>query len=263
MFFEGNNRFYLAGQALLLDEEGPDRETATSEWAAKYIIPNAANSYVLGKFVEADRANNNKQFFRMGDLLLAKPTISYAPLNINHDPRNIVGSYIASEFQYPADEEGNPHIEALSAIWKYYFPEAYTVAQNAFAQGALFYSMEAVPRTISSMGGSDDTAQYAYEGRTSPNYPQEINERSCDAIVLNNPHFVGGALVVPPARPGWSRADVKQMSQIVKEQWETAEAIYEGVQEAAPNLDPSTWESLMGELILMAKKKKMKKSGAY
>lgn len=264
MFYEGNNRIYLAGPAFILSDAQLTMETASSEWAAKYLIPNQANGYVLGKFVEADKANNNKQYFRMGDLLMSQPTISYAPLNINHDARNIIGSFIASEMQYPIEADGNPHVEALAAMWKFYFPEAYDLAQRAFAQGSLFYSMEAVPRTISTIGGSDDEKSYAYEGRVSPNYPTEINERSCEAIVLNNPHFVGGALIVPPARPGWSNADIKQISKFVNEQWESAEAIYEGVQQIAPNAEVQAWEHMMGELIKLAtddKNKAKKKKG--
>lgn len=251
MFFEGNDRIYLAGEAWIMGEMRPGVEVATSEWAADHIIPNDANSYVLGRFVEADKANNNKQYFKLGDLLLAQPTIANAPLNINHQSSPI-GTFLASEMQYPVSDEGNPYVESLAAMWKHYYPEAYKAVQAAFASGNLFFSMEAVPQTLSTIGGSDDTAEYTYEGRNSPNYPDEINARSCDAIVLNKPHFVGGALIVPPARPGWSKADVKQMSHFIDKQWETAEAIYAGVQDMAPGLDPKTWELMMGELILMA-----------
>jgi hypothetical protein len=264
MFFEGNNRIYIGGQAWLFDGTA---EHASSDWAAKYVISNEANSYILGRFVEADKANNNKQYFKMGDLLMNQPTISYAPLNINHQS-SPVGAFVASEMQYPAGVEENAHIEALAVMWKHYYPDVFSKVQQAFAEAALFYSMETVPRSLSTIGGSDDAAEYAYEGRTSPNYPTEINERSCEAIILNGPHFVGGALIIPPVRPGWSQADVKQLSRFMNEQWETAENLYEGVAEATPHLDPKTWELIMGELILaamqklgtdeMKKKKKMK-----
>lgn len=261
MFFEGNNRIYLGGEAWIMGEVKPGMEVATSEWAASYMIPNPANGYLLGQFVEADRSNNNKQYFKLGDLLLAQPTISYAPLNINHSDQ-AVGAFIASEMQYPMGEDDHPYIETLSAIWKHYFPEAYKDVQRAFAEKTLFLSMEAVPQSLSTIGGSDDTAQYAYEGRSSKNYPDEINDRSCEAIVLNNPHFVGGACIIPPARPGWNKADVKQLSRFMKEEWENAETIYEGVKETLPEADPAVWEEIMAALILMAQeeaKKKLKK----
>ncbi len=252
MFFEGNDRIYLAGPAWLLGEHSdarPDMEQASAEWATAHMIPNEANSYILGQFVEADKANNNKQFFRLGDLLMAQPTIAYAPVNINHQS-SPVGAFIASEMQYPK-ENGNPYIDALSAIWKVYFPTAYEKVQRAYSEGNLYYSMEAVPRTLSTIGGTDDTIEYAYEGRTSKNYPEEINKRTCDGIVLNRPHFVGGALIVPPVKPGWSKADVKQMSHFMQKQWETAEEIYSGAAQMAPESGPEVWEAIMGELILM------------
>ena len=252
MFFEGNNRIYIGGAAQILGDYGlAGVEVATSEWASKYIVPNEANAHILGRFVEADRANNNKQFFRMGDLLMAQPTISNAPMNLNHQTSPI-GAYIASEFQYPKGEDENPYIEALSIFWKHYFPDQWAIVQQAWAEGSLFYSMEAVPKSLSTIGGSDDEAEYAYEGRQSPNYPEEINERSCDAIVLNSPHFVGGALIVPPAKPGWSNADIKAVSKFVHEQWETAEAVYEAVKAETPHLDPATWERMMTDLLLLA-----------
>lgn len=251
MYFEGNNRIYMAGEAWLIGAIRQDIEVATSEWAKNYMVPNQANSYLIGQFVEADRANNNKQYFKLGDLLVAQPTISYAPLNVNHEGEP-VGAFVASEMQYPKSEDEHPYIETLAAMWKHYYPKAYEAIQKAYAEKSLFLSMEAVPQSLSTIGGSDDTAEYAYEGRTSKNYPDEINERSCEAIVLNNPHFVGGAAIIPPARPGWSKADVKQLSHLVEKNWERAEAIYSGVQEMAPELDSKAWEIMMGELILMA-----------
>lgn len=251
MHFEGENRIYIGGQATLLDDIG-SKEVA-SEWAAKHIIPNPANAWVLGNFVEADRPNNNKQMFALGDLQMYQPTISYAPMNINHSPRHVVGTFVASEMLHPQGEGEHAIVEALSAFWKYYFPDEYGMVAKAHQDGGVFFSMEAVPREISSVGGSDDSKRYPYEGRVSPNYPKDINERAVDGILLHNPHFVGGALVIPPARPGWSRADIKQISKFMHEEWMKAEAIYEGVKNDMPHLDATAWETLMGELILLEK----------
>lgn len=253
MFYEGTNRIYMAGPAWMLDGS-LGMEVASSDWASKHMIENEANSYILGRFVEADRANNNKQYFRLGDLLSAQPTISYAPVNINHQSTP-VGTFIASEMQYPKDDKDHPYIEALAAVWKHYYPDAYAAIQRAYSEGNLFYSMEAVPRTLQTIGGSDDAATYEYQGRTSPTYPREINERSCEGIVLNGPHFVGGALIIPPVKPGWNKADVKQMSMFMEQQWETAEEIYAGAQAMAPHADSSVWEAIMGELILIGLEK--------
>lgn len=243
--FEGQNRFYLGARAHLLEN---DREVA-SDWAQKHIVSNPAHAWVLGRFVESDKANNNNQYFSLEDLRVHRPTIANAPLNINHSARNIVGAFVASDLIYPDTEDLNPYIESLGVVWRYYFPEEYQQVQKANAEGSLFYSMEAVPRAVASVGGSDDSVEYPYEGRTSPNYPAEINERTVP-VRLIDPHFVGGALIIPPVKPGWSNADVKQVAKFMNERWQDAELAYAGIQAAAPDLDPASWEALMGELIL-------------
>jgi len=247
--FEGKDRFYFGARAVLLEN---DRETA-SEWATKHIVSNPAHAWVLGRFVESDKANNNNQYFALDDLRIYKPTIANAPLNINHSARNIVGAFVASDLIYPDTEDLNPYIESLGVVWRYYFPEEYQMIQRANAEASLYYSMECVPRAIASVGGSDDSAEYPYEGRTSPNYPDELNERSV-AMRLIDPHFVGGALIIPPVKPGWSNAEVKQVAKFMDDRWREAELAYDFVKENSPDLDPQKWEELMGELILMASK---------
>lgn len=258
MLYEGNDRFWIAGQGFVIDPV--EHEVASEDWTAPHINNNPANAYVVGRFVEADRPNQNKQTFRLAHLIAAQPTISYAPLNINHDARQIVGSFIATKIVHPEEQAAdgeplNPYIEALSAFWRYYFPDSYGIVQKAHSEGSLFYSMECLPTHLSTIGGVDDTQMYPYEGRTSANYPSEINDRSCAGILMHNPHFVGGALVVPPARPGWKKADVKTISKFLEEHFGTAENMYQSIQAAAPHLSPEQWEAIMGELILIAQQR--------
>lgn len=248
---EGNDRFYFGAQATLIET---DREIA-SEWAGKHILLNPAHAFVLGKFVEADRANKNQQYFALDSLKNSQPTIAHAPMNINHNPRNIVGAFVASEMIYPTGEasddmQTNPYIESLGVFWKYYFPDEYRTVQEAAKTGSLFYSMECVPRAISSIGGVDDTKEYPYEGRQSPNYPDELNARTVP-MKLVDPHFVGGALVIPPAKPGWDRAEVTQVSKWMEDNWKEAELAYEGMKNAAPHLTALEWEVMMGELMVL------------
>lgn len=250
--YEGKNRFYFGARAHLIEN---DREMA-SDWAVPHIVHNPAHAWVIGRFVEADRANNNKQYFRLGDLQVAQPTITYAPMNINHSWRNIVGAYTASELVYPTGEAAaesddglNPFIESLGVVWKYYFPDEFRLVQAANSQGKLFFSMEAIPESLSTIGGSDDEASYPYEGRISPNYPSEINERSCSGIVLNKPHFTGGALIIPPVNPGWSNADVTQVAKYMGDSLREAEKAYEEISMAAPDLAAQQWEAMMDELL--------------
>lgn len=251
--FEGEDRFYLGARATILDDS---REVA-SEWAVRHIHPNPAYAFILGRYVEADNANQNKQFFPLSQLQAAQSSITHAPMNINHNSRNVVGAFTATEMIYPttesaSDDGSNPYIESLAVFWKFYFPDEYRAVQMANSQSGLHYSMEAIPESLSTIGGSDDAATYPYEGRTSPNYPEEINSRSVDAIVLNKPHFVAGALIIPPEKPGWKGADARQVANLMRSHQEEAEAAYEAMRTGAPEGDPASWEAMMQSLLLKA-----------
>jgi hypothetical protein len=53
-------------------------------------------------------------------------------------------------------------------------------------------------------------------------------------------------------QPGWARADIKQISQIVKEHADAAEALYSGLAEDAPESDAQAWEQVMTQIMLEA-----------
>jgi hypothetical protein len=143
---EGKNSFFLGDRAELLPT---DRDLA---WAEQYVKPNPALKYVLGRYVEADRANHNRQYWALNDLLMSQPSIQHAPMNLLHAPRSAVGTFIASEMMYPvagetqenAFEYDNPYIEALGAFWTYYFPQEFKLVEAAHASGNLFFSMECI-----------------------------------------------------------------------------------------------------------------------
>lgn len=247
--YEGQNRIYIGMEARLIENE---REIA-SEWAAKHVLLNPAHAWVLGRFVESDRANKNQQYFALGDLQMANPTIAHAPMNINHNARNIVGAYVASELIYPtgedaSDETLNPYIESLAVVWKYYFPDEYRAIQKAAANGGLYYSMECVPQAVSTVGGEDDSKTYPYQGRQSPTYPRELNERSVP-MKLHAPHFVGGALVLAPEKPAWNKADVQQVSSFMNDSWLAAEKAYATSAPTTPEMTADEWEAAMGTVV--------------
>lgn len=253
-WIEGDRSFFLGAQAHLIED---DRETASS-WASKYVIANPAYSWVVGRFVESDKANNNKQLFSLKGLQLAKPSIQHAPMNMNHSNRRIVGAYVASELLYPTVAEGeeaqavesaslNPYIESLGVVWKHYFPDEHMLISKANQEGALYYSMECVPSHVQCTGEGGCEETYEYAGRVSPTYCDHINKMESDKYLIN-PWFTAGAIIVPPVKPGWVNADVKQM---VAQQAELAERIYTGVQEDTPHLSATQWEGLMQQFMAL------------
>lgn len=99
-YIEGERSFFLGAQASLIVE---DREIA-STWAQKYVLPNPAHRFLLGRFVEADKANNNRQLFSLKGLQVARPTIQHAPMNMNHSSKRVVGAFVATDLIYPTDQ---------------------------------------------------------------------------------------------------------------------------------------------------------------
>lgn len=104
---EGNRSFFIGAPATLIGAD--DRETAS--WASPHIQHNPAYKWVLGRFVEADRANNNRQLFSLEGLQIARPTIAHAPMNMSHDTRRVVGAYVAAELLYPTGGAATAAVE--------------------------------------------------------------------------------------------------------------------------------------------------------
>lgn len=251
--YEGNRAFYLTCAAHILDTS---KELA---WAESYVVENSALKWIKGRYAEADRANLNRQYFGMENLKFGQPLLAHAPLNINHTPL-IVGAYAASEIVYPTgegaedDDQGlNPYLDALSVFWKHYFPDEYQEVEKAHKAGQLFYSMECVPDEIACTGDAGCGRSFEYSGRSHATYCDHLNDPKSGVIKdLIRPHFTAGALIVPPVKPGWHKADIKQISQIVKDHAEQAETLYSGLEADAPEGDVALWEQVMAEILLEA-----------
>lgn len=252
---EGNSRFYMAGMASIVEE---DREVA---WAQPHITRQADLKWILGNFVQAETPNSNGHIVTTADLEEAMKTIPHKPLNINHAPGRRVGTYTAAEMVYPtgenaAGEPEPPIVEALAAFWHYYEPEIYPAIQMAHQEGQLFFSMETVPQSITCKGkgefaGCDKT--YEYAGRQSPTYCDHLNE-AASRKVLHKPHYTAGALIVPPVRPGWKHADVKEITSLIEADVAQAERVYAEVASAVPHEDSHTWERIMTHLLAIGSK---------
>lgn len=240
----GENSYFMGAQAFLLDTE---RELA-SDWASKHISQNPAIKWVLGRFVEANARNNNRQAWALEDLRIHQPTIDHAPMNMVHQARHIVGTYVATEMIYPTEESAagdptNPYVEALGAFWRYYFQEEYAAVQKAHDEGSLFFSMECVAQTIKFEDvASGKTEEFPYRGPFDESYGDW--NKSDATRWLNKPHFLAGALIVPPVKPGWSNATIKSLSQYMDQHSELAEQVYSSVGTQAPHLSADQIESI-------------------
>lgn len=237
-----NGTVRFISQAIIIDD---DTEIA---WAEKYIRSNDHHGWILGKYVEADQANLNRQFFELEDLRESAGTLVHAPLNIGH-AYPPVGAFVATELLYPEtadDGAGNPFLEALSVMWKSAFPVEFKAVEAAYKAGKLAYSMEAKPSTVTCGGDHGCGQTFEYAGRTDPTYCSHINKPTTDTYrVLNKPDFTGGALIIPPVMPGWANADVTQVASRRETSMAEQEETYDVIAEEFAHLSPSEWEAMM------------------
>lgn len=252
VLIETTRGIHFGGRAMLLGDD--DRECA---WAEQWIRHDPDLKWILGNYVEADNANSNGHIFPLEDLKEAQATIANKPLNMLHQARRIVGNYVAVEMLYPvegASAGANPHIEALSCFYRYYFPEEFKAVEAAQAEGAIFYSMEAVPASLTC--AVDDCGQeFAYRGRAHDSYCAHLKEPVA-ARRLNRPHFKGGALIIPPVLPGWKGADIKEITALIERDAEDAETLYEAFKQQGPHLESSQWEAAMVAVLRMIEEDK-------
>ncbi len=253
---EGPRSVWLGAEAWLVDGS---RELA---WAENLIVDNPAYRWVLGRYVEANQPNDNGHVFDLDDLRASQPSLVHAPLNMIHRADRVVGCYVGSELIYPvAGDPGagaplaaaattNPYMEALAAFYKYYFPDELAQIEAAHNQGSLFFSMEAVPSSLTCLH-ADCNKEFPYQGRRSPAYCGHLNELAARRR-LNKPHFVGGALIIPPVTPAWRRADITELSKLLETHALEAEMAHNAIAELTPNAEPSAWEQAMFLVMLAA-----------
>jgi hypothetical protein len=230
-----------------------DREVA---WAAakEKIRTRPDMGWLVGRYLATDVANENGHIFRLADIEAAHKRIVHTPLNMLHRSTHVIGSYVAAELVLPSTDESailkrvadqvsgaaveTAHVEALAAVWRYVFPEEWATIRAANEEGTLFYSMEAVPTSVTC---PTCTTTCAYAGPASDSYCEHMATAGGPKI-LDDPLFVGGAIVVPPARPGWRNADITELATA-----EQAEEVYDQLTEHG--LDPAWAEQLMAQLL--------------
>lgn len=252
---------------------------ATTEMAAMWgevPNPNPHMLWMQGRFVGGERPNRNGAFWSAGDLEVGKPTVTHGPLNWLHEDKHVIGTIADAKFvpipgggglqvqdpgngDFPtaaseqsreqAAETADPHIIALSAIWKWVYPQESSVVQMASEAGLLAYSMECISEAVQCVrneeadlgcGQSFPYMEYA-RGMTCPHLKERATVRR-----LVNPTFLGGAVIVPPSRPGWADADARVMAAAA----DMAEKAYD--QAGRPDIPSSTWEQMMAGVITFA-----------
>lgn len=261
---ETGKGLYFTGQAALAKSEqdvSAEFSAATGGWQIEDANPYI--QWITGDFVEADNANTNKQFWTKGDLELADYSIRYAPLNMVHKFRNPVGFYAATrtidlvreddEAKDDEEPQGSMKIEALSGLWSHIFPFESALVEQADEKGLLFYSMECRGTHLTCAGdaGCGETFEYM----KTDDHCEHLKDRASIRHIVN-PTFRGGALIVPPVKPGWGKAKASIYSEAVVEQAkkfaEQNEQQYTALNADGAGITASAWEMLMSQVMTVS-----------
>lgn len=275
MVLDQGRSTYLINTAKLVRTQtdvSSDLAAAVSDDSWSVQDSNPFIQWIAGDFVEADNANSNTQFWTAGDLELAEYTIRYAPLNMVHKFRQPIGFYAATKtvklerdaadllLSKPEEKAGSMKIQALSGLWTHIFPFEAAQAEAADEAGLLFYSMEC--RGTHLTCGTDESkglvgCGLTFEYMQVDTHCEHLQERSSVRHIVN-PTFRGGALIVPPVRPGWKGAEASVLSDAVMQEAaafaEQNEEQYKTLNAAGTDLSSSAWETLMAQVVASTKK---------
>ncbi len=215
-----NGKTIITGQANVFGQ--PD-DSMPRELAAAWETASAQNphfQWIEGRFVEADRPNRNKAAWSSQDLEMGEPTVAHGPLNWLHDERHIIGTIAAAKLVVVGERQAagiaedipKTHIRALAPVWSYIYPAEARQIARASEEKKLWYSMECVSREVACLQEGCSHTQSYRDYMLAPqtrcdHVKQGGNRRFAD------PSFLGGAIIIPPVRPGWGGANATVMRQ--------------------------------------------------
>lgn len=190
---------------------GPVREIA---------MANAGFTYLRGRFVEADTPNSNGALWTTADLELGQNTVAGGPLNWLHDDHKIIGSLLDGSLVAGREAAGTQpaignHIETTAAVWRFLFPQQADAIEKAAADKGLYFSMECISREVACVdaeGRPGCGESFSYEDYDAGKTCTHLRERSSLRRFVD-PIFLGGAVIVPPVRPGWANAEAEVVRQ--------------------------------------------------
>jgi len=258
LLIERNNRLFLANTARVVRAASDVTEdfAAAADWEFDTKSGSPFIKWIAGDFVEADNPNQNKQFWTKDDLAMGEYSIKYAPLNMLHKQRQPVGFFASTrtiDLSQDKASTGTAKIEALSGLWSHIFPFESAVVDQADEAGSLFYSMEVRGTHVHCAGENGCDKQFEY--MKPEDHCSHIKERTSIRHIVN-PTFRGGALIIPPVKPGWASAHANVYEQAIRDEAsryaELTEVAYRQVTDGGSEVSPAAWEHLMATVISMS-----------
>lgn len=187
----------------------------TKAWQAT-TAANPNFMWIEGRFVEADQANRNSDYWSSNDLEMGEPTVAHGPLNWLHEERHIIGTLAGAKLvkadRAMAAAGERTHIRSLAAVWRYLWPMEARIISMASDSQKLWYSMECISKTVSCQ--TDGCGhEMPYGQFMSQPGGRCAHVKAGGARRYVEPRFLGGAVIVPPKSPGWGGANATVMRQ--------------------------------------------------
>ena len=108
--------------------------------------------------------------------------------------------------------------------------------------------MECVSESMTCTGEGGCGQEFAFVGPRHETYCAHLNT-GASIKQLNNPWFMAGALIIPPAAPGWGNANIKEISNLYAKYEEQLPDIYKQVSETAEHLSEEEKEDVIVETL--------------
>jgi hypothetical protein len=215
LILPGKHGFHVASPSSIFEEA---KEIA---WAGARdrIVVRPDMGWIVSKYVDLSpdddlRPNDNGHIFRLADGERNYGLVRDTPLNWLHHDRFIVGSHVDVELLYHTEpgDQGTPaedvaaappgaHVETLATFYRSIYPKQWDTVKDAHEAGLLHSSMEAVPESVTCMKDGCCGKTYPFAGVWSDTYCDSMQKPGRE-FILNNPLFLGGAVVPPGYKPG-------------------------------------------------------------
>jgi hypothetical protein len=204
-----NDKIYMSARAYIINSAEQLPRAMASEWQEASM--NESFLWIAGRYVQANAANKNNDYWSYDDIVSGESSIKYTPLNVLHKWDRPVGTFVETKIVHRQNAEDDaevlPEVQALAVLWTANFPNVAKAAQDAHDAGRLWYSMECTAETTQCMA-----CERTFSFRASAD---ELCEHLADRTAARrwiNPTFLGGALIFPPANPGWKDADITSVA---------------------------------------------------
>ncbi len=194
-----NERLYITGKVT------DYRETAAGK---------RPYAKVRGRYVGAEKANQNGAFWSTGDLEFGQPSVVGGPVNLLHNENQIVGC-ITEAKMVTDDAKYGPHMTTESTLWKYLFPGIVEGITRESAANNLWYSMECVAEKVSCIEGCGSEFDYMSFMRDKSSACSHLAGGGVRRMI--NPTFLGVGLIFGGVKPGWKDANAEVLREAARQ----------------------------------------------